>query len=364
MEREKDFLISHLDRDRLDMTDFLKNLKQCDSDNLPQAKLFMGEPDDENSLPDIRPPRDTHTAKTAPPRLRGRRARDVDDDDDDEDMMSLESHHPRRAIATAAESRRQMLSRRRQEEERMKVSDYERAEDFLGKLREEAAKDKLGRDRVQPHAPRVHRLPPAEDPHGRLHRREGDLEDDDSDGELQQDGTWAKARMDLVYPIKRLGDIASRFQKRDSSRDLNRKSADGKNKARRSSPVKTANTDGSELVADDRTGKFKGSGGGSGGGGAGAKNRQPLNPFSRSGIAERRRAQARGPAKQNLRSMLAQRQAPTKADDPKGTDMMRALLQMKSRFRAKPLDDRVKEFIKELKELTDVDKEKFEVEDE
>ena len=39
MEREKNFYISYLDKDRLDVTDFLKNLQRCDSDELPQSKM-------------------------------------------------------------------------------------------------------------------------------------------------------------------------------------------------------------------------------------------------------------------------------------------------------------------------------------
>lgn len=37
-EREKDLSISVIDQDRLDIHDFLKSLKKCDSDNLPEAK--------------------------------------------------------------------------------------------------------------------------------------------------------------------------------------------------------------------------------------------------------------------------------------------------------------------------------------
>ncbi|KAL8624044.1 hypothetical protein ACOMHN_019467 [Nucella lapillus] len=39
MEREKNFHMSYLDKDRLDITDFLKNLHRCDSDDLPQSKM-------------------------------------------------------------------------------------------------------------------------------------------------------------------------------------------------------------------------------------------------------------------------------------------------------------------------------------
>ncbi len=37
-EREKDLRISLIDQDRLDIKDFLKALKKCESDNLPEAK--------------------------------------------------------------------------------------------------------------------------------------------------------------------------------------------------------------------------------------------------------------------------------------------------------------------------------------
>ena len=37
-EREKDLHISLIDQDRLDIHDFLKQLKKCESDNLPEAR--------------------------------------------------------------------------------------------------------------------------------------------------------------------------------------------------------------------------------------------------------------------------------------------------------------------------------------
>lgn len=37
-EREKDLHISLIDQDRLDIHYFLKGLKKCDSDNLPEAR--------------------------------------------------------------------------------------------------------------------------------------------------------------------------------------------------------------------------------------------------------------------------------------------------------------------------------------
>ena len=37
-EKERDLSISNIDQDRLDIHDFLKRLKKCESDDLPEAK--------------------------------------------------------------------------------------------------------------------------------------------------------------------------------------------------------------------------------------------------------------------------------------------------------------------------------------
>ena len=39
MERQKVYSLTDLDKDRLDVNDFLKNLRKCESDDLPVSKL-------------------------------------------------------------------------------------------------------------------------------------------------------------------------------------------------------------------------------------------------------------------------------------------------------------------------------------
>ena len=88
--------------------------------------------------------RNTHTAKTAPARLRVRRRKDTnDDDEEDDDFVSLAERHARRQVKTGVPNRRQMLQQRRQEDLRAMESEYEKTEIFLRKLRQDAARERL-----------------------------------------------------------------------------------------------------------------------------------------------------------------------------------------------------------------------------
>lgn len=379
----------------------------------------------------IRNRRKTHTAKTAPPRLHARRHKDEDDDDDDDNNDPNNARSQLRQIKTSVPTRRQLLSKRHQEELRARESDFEKTEVFLRKLRQDVAKEHLDefphlltrREFTAYLLNKVRAGPPPREafwdgPRGEPLQGEGG-EDEAEKGEE----TWAKARMNMVYPIRRLGSIASRFPKsvsgRDSPADAGSKvkgsyahkrqphgggggvevgggdwdeaaGRDGQ-RSRTSSPQKTPRQRSLFEITDDDppaevlprhacmpdlnrirrdtivdTARAFGFGeaavvvsGKAGRSSPTPPASSPVAPtapqgpaqFTRAGLAERRRAERRAKAKPLLRTATGGRPAVNPKDETRGADVLHTLLQMKSRFRAKPLDDRVKDFMRDLDEL-------------
>ncbi|KAL8624045.1 hypothetical protein ACOMHN_019468 [Nucella lapillus] len=186
----------------------IKEEQQSDDDDLS----------DDTSV--YRPRCKTHTAKTAPPRLRVQRYNtddDEDEDDDDDDCRNLKEHHPRRQIRTGVPTRREMLVQKRREEQRALESDYDKAETFLRKLRHEASKDQT--DEFRKHVTKreftafLLRKVRGHSVHGDwFTRRQWKGE---GEGERPEEGErkWANSRLDTGSPMKRLGNIASLFQR-------------------------------------------------------------------------------------------------------------------------------------------------------
>ena len=399
--------------------------------------------------------RKTHTAKTAPPRLRVRRHKDEDDDDDDDDDDNDDDNNVDRTalrqVKTSVPTRRELLSQRRQEDRRARESDYEKAEVFLRKLRQDVAKEHLDdfphlltRREFTAYLLNKVRAGP---PNGAFWGEEGDGGGEGNEWQAEETSekgaeTWAQARMDMVYPIKRLGNIASVFPKNSLSKDS---PADAGSKGRTSSAHKRQLLNGGG-AGGAGVGGFPGIGGDGGGALGGALGRadrgetsgersrpssvqraqrhrsvfeitendppadalprhacmpdlnrvrrdtlvdtarafgfgeaavvvsgkagrnsppprecSPVGPsapqgqalFTRAGLAERRRAERRAKAKPLMHTSGTggSRLALGRKDETHGPDVLRTLLQMKSRFRAKPLDDRVKDFMRDLDDL-------------
>ncbi|GFO41597.1 elongation factor 1-beta [Plakobranchus ocellatus] len=325
-DREKVFSISMLDRDKLDTRDFLKAVRYCDSDYLPQSRAFLGSPSNRRNR--------SQTARTAPGRMRT--AADYDGLDSDDDSAESENggvalkngygHAHSDAISVPAMRGTRLLTARTTTRPRV-IDDYQRAEKFLRRLREEVARQELEshytdadyndfvnaviNNLQRPFTPSINtpsNVTAVERPVSskrpiNIHRQSISTAKNNNEG---------TGRFDMVYPIRLLANIHTR------------------NEPTRSPTPSPSLGSGSPRVRATPMGIPEG-----GALGMGARlvmtAPQPLKPWTTMSL---------GGGEGGL---------PAIARSEGGRDIMRSML--RSGFKRKPLNERVKDFCKELDEI-------------
>ncbi|KAL8599787.1 hypothetical protein ACOMHN_052300 [Nucella lapillus] len=370
--------ITEMDKYRLDVADFLTTLQRCPSDDLQEELESDEDQSDDGTTPYLYTQRNIHTAKTVPiPFTRHRH--DHTKDDDYNDRLSLDDHPLRRQTKNGGLTRREMLYKRRQEDERAKVSDYDKAEIFLAKLRDND--DQGQKDDFRYLATKKGFTTYL------LNKIHGDSHPD------QEGDGWVGTRM--VYPIKRLGHIAAKFKQQASGRNTpvdetsasflsprKKTTTEGRRDRAltrhgsndtfypnhqplhrgifeitendppakalpRSACMPSINRPRRDLVAD--LGRAYGFGEAALVAVAKPAGVQP--PLSRASIAERRRLQRQSKVKLSVHLKARSKPVEDLQGEPQGADRVRALLG--ARIGSQGLDDRIKAFMGALDEQED-----------